>query len=100
MYFLICALSPQTWTLFPVCVGLVAASGVLALLATPIPGGLGIREISLILLLRMYVQSPVAVTASIMLRLWLLLGEALIALLMFLAIRGGAWLAQTDHNTP
>jgi len=42
----------------------------------------------------------VAVAAAIMLRLWLLLGEAFIALLMFLAIRGGAWLAQTDHNTP
>jgi uncharacterized membrane protein YbhN (UPF0104 family) len=100
LYFLICALSPQTWTLFPVCVGLVAASGVLALLATPIPGGLGIREISLMLLLQLYVHNPVAVAAAIMLRLWLLLGEALIALLMFLVIRGGAWLAQTGHNTP
>ena len=100
LYALICAMSPQAWTLFPVCVGLVATSGVLAILALPIPGGLGIREISLILLLQLYVQSPVAVAAGILLRLWLLLGEALLALLTFLAVRGGAWLAQTGHNTP
>jgi len=100
LYFLACALGPQTWTLFPVCVGLVAASGVLAILATPIPGGLGIREVSLMLLLQLYVRSPVAVAAAIMLRLWLLLGEALIACLTFLAIRGWAWLTQTGHNTP
>ena len=93
LYALICALGPQSWTLLPVCVGLVATSGVLALLAAPIPGGLGIREISLILLLQPYVPSPVAVSAAIMLRLCLLLGEALIALLIFLAVRGWAWLA-------
>ena len=100
LYALICAMSPQAWTLLPVCVGLVATSGVLAILALPIPGGLGIREISLILLLQLYVQSPVAVAAGILLRLWLLLGEAFLAFLTFLAVRGGAWLAQTGHNTP
>lgn len=100
LYALVCALSPQTWTLFPVCVGLVATSGVLAILATPIPGGLGIREISLALLLQLYVHRPVAVAAVIMLRLWLLLGEALIASLIFLAARGWAWLVQTGNNTP
>jgi uncharacterized membrane protein YbhN (UPF0104 family) len=94
LYALVCALSPQTWTLFPVCVGLVATSGVLAILATPIPGGLGIREISLTLLLQLYIQSPVAVASVIMLRLWLLLGEALIASLIFLVARGWTWLAQ------
>ena len=100
LYFLICALAPQTWALFPVCVGLVAASGVLAILVTPIPGGLGIREASLMLLLQLYVQSPVAVAAAIMLRLWLLLGEAIIAFLIFLAARGWAWLTQICNNTP
>lgn len=94
LYFLICALDTQAWTLLPVCVGLVAASGVVAILAIPIPGGLGLREISLVLLLELYVQSPVAVAAAILLRLWLLLGEALIAFLVFLAVRGGSWFAQ------
>jgi len=96
LYSLICAVSPQSWTLLPVCAGLVAASGILAILVMPIPGGLGIREISLILLLQSYVHSPVAVAAGVMLRLWLLLGEALIALLVFLAVRGWAWLAPNE----
>ena len=99
LYCLVCALDPQTWILFPVCVGLVATSGVLAILTAPIPGGLGIREISLVLLLQLYVQSPVAVAAAIMLRVWLLLGEALIAFLVFLVARRGAWSAQKGHNT-
>ncbi|MFX1411326.1 MAG: lysylphosphatidylglycerol synthase domain-containing protein [Promethearchaeota archaeon] len=100
LYFLICALDPQPWTLLPVFAGLVATSGVLSLLAAPIPGGLGVREISLLLLLQLYVQSPVAVAAVVMLRMWLLLGEACIALFFFLLARGRVWLAQLGHNTP
>ena len=46
------------------------------------------------LLLELYVSSPVAVAAAILLRLWLLLGEALIAFLVFLVVRGGSWFAQ------
>jgi glycosyltransferase 2 family protein len=100
LYFLLCALAPQSRTLLPVCVGLVAASGVLAILAGPLPGGLGIREISLVLLLGLYVPSPVAVAGGILLRLWLLLGEAIIALLVFLFARSRKLWAQTDRNTP
>jgi len=100
LYFLTSALGPQARPLFPVCVGVVAASGVLAILVAPIPGGLGIREISLVLLLQLYVPSPVAVAATVMFRLWLLLGEAAIAFLVFLAARGRTWLAQIIHNTP
>lgn len=88
LYFLICAISPQTGMLFGVCVGLVAISGVLALLVMFIPGELGIREISLVLLLQLYVQSPVAVASAVMFRLWILVGEALVAILVFLVVRG------------
>ncbi len=100
LYFLIGALTPVSWALFPTCVGLVAASGVLAILASPIPGGLGIREVSLVLLLGLYVPSPIAVAGGILLRLWLLLGEAIIAFLVFLAARQKNWKEQMGHNTP
>lgn len=105
LYFLICALRPQPGMLFLMCIGLVAASGVLALLVMFIPGELGIREISLVLLLQLYVESPVAVASTIMFRLWLLVGEALVAFLVFLIARGGVRLgrieqvvAGTGHN--
>ncbi len=100
LYCLVCALDPQPLLLLLISVGLVAASGVLALLTAPIPGGLGIREISLLLLLELYIQSPVAVAAVIMLRLWLLLGEALVALFFFLLARGRSWWLQWGHTTP
>jgi glycosyltransferase 2 family protein len=99
LYFLICAVRPQTGMLFLVCIGLVAASGVLALLVMFIPGELGIREISLVLLLQSYVSSPVAVASAIMFRLWLLLGEALVAFLVFLIARGGIRLAQIKQGS-
>jgi hypothetical protein len=100
LFFLVSALASQSWTLLPICVGLVAASGVLAILASPIPGGLGIREISLILLLGLYVPSPIAVAGAVLLRLWLLVGEALIAFVVFLVARRKAWQARMSHNTP
>jgi len=97
LYFLLYAIEPQPWSLLPVSVGLVAVSGALGILMAPIPGQLGIREISLLWLLQSYVSSPVAVAAVILLRLWLLLGEALIALAFFLLVRGKAVLA---HQRP
>jgi uncharacterized membrane protein YbhN (UPF0104 family) len=87
LYFLVSSLAPQNWELFPVCVGLVAASGVLAILAGPIPGGLGIREASLVLLLDLYVSIPVAVAGAVLFRLWILVGEALIAFVVFLVAK-------------
>jgi uncharacterized membrane protein YbhN (UPF0104 family) len=100
LYFLLNALSPQDWAQLPICVGLVAASGVLAVLAAFLPGGLGLREISLVLLLGLYVPSPVAVAGGLLLRLWLLLGEALIALLVFLVSRARRWPAHAGRHTP
>jgi uncharacterized membrane protein YbhN (UPF0104 family) len=99
LYLLICAFGQHTWHLFPVSVGIVAASGVLSIIVSPIPGGLGLREITLTLLLQLYVQSPVAVTVAILLRLVSLLGEALIAFVVFLAARGKAPRQQPGRNT-
>jgi uncharacterized membrane protein YbhN (UPF0104 family) len=100
LYCLISALAPQRLALYPICVGLVAASGVLAILAGLIPGGLGIREVSLVLLLGLYVPSPVAVAGSLLLRLWLLLGEAIFAFLIFLAAREKNRSVRVGGNTP
>ena len=100
LYFLISALSPQSWSMLPVCVGLVAASGVLTVLASPLPGGLGIREISLVLLLELYLPTPVAVAGGVLMRLWLLVGEAIVALLVLLIASGRQRWVSTDRNTP
>jgi uncharacterized membrane protein YbhN (UPF0104 family) len=100
LYLLICAFGQSALSLYPVSVALVAASGVLAIIVSPIPGGLGAREIALTFLLQLYVQSPVAVTVTILLRLTSLLGEALIAFLVFLAARGKHWWSQSPRNTP
>ncbi len=99
LYCLICSLFPQNLTLFFVCIGSVATSGVLAMLVMFIPGELGIREISLVLLLQLYVQSPIAVASTILFRLWLLFGEAFVAVLVFLIVWGRGWLVQINHNT-
>ena len=95
LFLVTCAFGQQSWTLVWVCVGLVAASGVLALLAAPIPGGLGIREASLMLLLRPYVGAPVAVASALTFRLLLLVGEMLIALFVFGAVRIAGHFAET-----
>lgn len=100
LYFLIGALAPQPWTFFPVCIGLVAASGALAVLIGFLPGGLGLREVSLVLLLGLYVPNPVAVAGAVLLRLWLLVGEAMISFLVFLAARKKNWGAQMGRNNP
>jgi len=100
LFLVACAYSPQSWTLVWVCVGLVAASGVLALLVAPIPGGLGIREASLMLLMRPYVGAPVAIASALTFRLLLLVGEMVIALLVFGAVQSAGHFARTGPNTP
>jgi hypothetical protein len=99
LFLLTCALSSQTLGLLLVCIGLVSASGVLALLTAPFPGGLGIRETSLMLLLRPYVKTPVAVATALMLRLLLLIGEMLIAFLVFIVAQVRS-LDPGSTNTP
>jgi uncharacterized membrane protein YbhN (UPF0104 family) len=100
LYFLISALAPQSWTMLPVCIGMIAASGVIAALISPLPGGFGIPEVSLVLLLQLYVPTPVAVTGGILMRLWLLVGEAIVALVVLLIAGGRQRWAPTGRNTP
>ncbi|NLE43613.1 MAG: hypothetical protein GX620_02730 [Chloroflexi bacterium] len=100
LHLLISAIRPQSWMMLGVCVGLVSATGVLSLLATPIPGGLGIRDVSLLILLQLYVESPVAVGATVTLRLMLLLGEALVALCTYLVVRWIVAVRARWANTP
>ena len=100
LFCLISALAPQSWRMLPVCVGLVAASGVLTVLASPLPGGLGIREISLVLLLQLYLPTPLAVTGGVLMRLWLLVGEAIVALIVWLIASGRQRWLSTGPNTP
>jgi glycosyltransferase 2 family protein len=99
LFFLIHALVFQPWSLLPVCIGLVATSGVLTLLLRFIPGGLGIRDISLLLLLELYIPSPIAVASVLMFSLGLLLGELLIAFLLFLVARGRIVWQETRSTT-
>ncbi|MBN1886398.1 MAG: flippase-like domain-containing protein, partial [Thermoflexales bacterium] len=55
LYFLMGAVSPVSLPLLPVCWGFVALSGVISVFAFFLPGGVGIREISLALLLSDYI---------------------------------------------
>ena len=100
LFCLISALAPQSWSMLPVCVGLVAASGVLTVLASPLPGGLGIREISLVLLLDLYLSTPLAVMGGVLMRLWLFVGEAIVALIVWLIASGRQRWLSTGRNTP
>ena len=75
LYFLTLAIHPlPAAALFDV-VGILALSGVLSLIAFFVPGGWGIREVSLTLALRPYLPLPLAVAVPLLFRLWLILGE-------------------------
>ncbi len=75
LYFLTLAIHPlPAAALFDV-VGILALSGVLSLIAFFVPGGWGIREVSLALALRPYLPLPLAVAVPLLFRLWLILGE-------------------------
>ncbi len=76
-------------SLLPVLCGFVALSGVVGICVSAIPGGLGLREVSLSVLLAHYLPGPVAVSAAIVFRLWILVGEAVYALLVLLMMRSG-----------
>jgi hypothetical protein len=75
LYFLTLAIHPlPAAALFDV-VGIVALSGVLSLIAFFVPGGWGIREVSLTLALRPYLPLPLALAVPLLFRLWLIVGE-------------------------
>jgi len=60
--------------------GSLAVAGALGTLSFFTPGGLGVREGILALLLSTYVISPIAVLISLLARLWVTLGEVVCAL--------------------
>jgi len=72
--------------LLPFC-GFVALSGLVGICLSFIPGGLGLREVTLSALLSFYLPAPVAVGAAVAFRFLLWLGETLFALLILLTIR-------------
>jgi len=75
LYFLTLAIHPlPAAALFDV-VGILALSGVVSLIAFFVPGGWGIREVSLTLALRPYLPLPLALAVPLLFRLWLVLGE-------------------------
>lgn len=73
--------------LLPALCGFVALSGVVGICVSAIPGGLGLREVSLSVLLAHYLPDPVAVSAAVAFRLWILVGEVAYALLILLMTR-------------
>ncbi len=91
LFCLLAALNPVAFDFFPVCVGMVAATGVLALAVFIIPGGLGLRDVTLLLLLKLYFPAPIAVAAALLFRLWLLIGEAVVAGAVYGITRGWYW---------
>jgi glycosyltransferase 2 family protein len=86
MYFLAKSLlSSVSLSFLPACWGFVALSGVVSAFAFFLPGGIGIREISLSLLFEKYLPLSVAMMLSILFRVWILVGETLL-LVIFWAI--------------
>ena len=65
---------PLAW--LPTVAAIYAASWIVGFLTPFAPGGLGVREGALALLLGRYVPLPVATAAALLSRLWLTLGEA------------------------
>ena len=75
LYFLTLAIHPLPAAALFDLVGILALSGVLSLIAFFVPGGWGIREVSLTLALRPYLPLPLALAVPLLFRLWLVLGE-------------------------
>jgi glycosyltransferase 2 family protein len=92
LYFLTKAVSSATpSSLLPVCWGFVALSGAISSLTFFLPSGAGVREVSLSLLLSSYVPLPVAIALSLLFRVWILVGETILLVLLWSAIKGYSW---------
>jgi len=83
LYFLARAVSAVTISLLPACWGFVALSGVISALTFFLPGGVGAREVSLSLLLSYYIPLPVAVALSLLFRVWILVGETILLVILW-----------------
>ena len=78
LYFLTGSVSSISLDFLPACWGFVALSGVVSTLAFFLPGGIGVREISLSLLLSSYVPLSVAIMLALLFRVWTLVGETIL----------------------
>ena len=75
LYMMILALYPLPWTQLPGVIGAWGLSGVVASLIFLSPTGLGIKEITLSLLLALFIPAGLAVVIAILMRLYLTAAE-------------------------
>ena len=91
LYFLAGSVSEVSLSLLPACWGFVALSGVLSTLSFFLPSGLGVREVSLSLLLSSYIPLPVAIALSVLFRIWILIWETALLFLLWGVIKSRVW---------
>lgn len=91
LYFLTKSVSSASLALLPACWGFVALSGVISVVSFFLPGGAGVREISLSLLLSSYVPLSVAIALAVLFRIWILLGETVLLVSLWGATRSKLW---------
>jgi uncharacterized membrane protein YbhN (UPF0104 family) len=82
------SLADVPWRLMPQMAGVNALSFFLGY-ASPLPGGVGLREVSMTALLRPYMPDAVAAVLSLASRLWTIAAELLGGGLVLLLVRGG-----------
>lgn len=80
LFSMIATIYPVSVTLLPGIIGVWSLSGVVSMVATFSPSGLGIRELTLSMLLSLFIPAGVAVVVAILARLLLTLYEVLWAL--------------------
>jgi uncharacterized membrane protein YbhN (UPF0104 family) len=102
LYFLAKSVSSVSLALLPACWGFVALSGVVSVVSFFLPGGAGVREISLSLLLSSYIPLYVAIALALLFRVWILLGETILLIFVWSASKSTLWdrigdLTQTDY---
>jgi hypothetical protein len=78
---------PVPLAYLPAVASFLVISGVISHLAFFIPAGLGIREVSLSLLLSAYVPFGIAVVIALVFRLWMTLSEVFWTLVTLLVCR-------------
>lgn len=86
---------PVPWAHLPAVASFLVISGVISHLAFFIPAGLGIREVSLSLLLSAYVPFGVAVVVALVFRLWMTVSEICWAIITLLVCRAVKSLRET-----
>jgi uncharacterized membrane protein YbhN (UPF0104 family) len=86
------SLAPVRWGQFPAMMGIYAAAWTVGFLSMLAPGGLGIREGVLSLLLSAYLPPATATLVALLSRIWSLAGDLVLA--------GGAFCLRWKENNP